>query len=369
MKKKILLYLSVLILAASCGQSVINNNKESEVANQQKIVEEPFTGQTYDLNQTDFNLDINNLLYYKGSIFNGRVKFKTTIGEGYYTFQNGALNGAFQIVTNDKNTESGLFKNNKLVSIKNSGTTTTEISYSLEGKLASYSLLSKEENLKFSSFNPIKGEVSKSGKSYPIVTTNSSSGEALVKENDGLYVYKYSITPDFSGNYSISESKFKADSNNFKYLIYVGSKELGTQDNINVITFEKIMEIVGNPISTNATTGATPTTGALPPLTQQGSTPTQSTPVSTEDYLPLLNKVYDEVINKGNTAYLNSFSKDQLGFLRNTIYARRGFIFTTDKYKNYFSSKSWYRGVNSNYDTLGLSSQELKLASLIKSKE
>ena len=94
MKKKILLCLSVLILAASCGQSVINSNKESEVANQQKIVEEPFTGQTYDLNQTDFNLDINNLLYYKGSIFNGRVKFKTTAGEGYYTFQNGALNGA-----------------------------------------------------------------------------------------------------------------------------------------------------------------------------------------------------------------------------------------------------------------------------------
>lgn len=121
------------------------------------------------------------------------------------------------------------------------------------------------------------------------------------------------------------------------------------------------MKVIGNPVST--------TTSALPPLTQQGSTPTQSTPVSTEDYLSLLNRVYDEVINKGNTAYLNSFSKDQLGFLRNTIYARRGFIFTTDKYKNYFSSKSWYRGVNSNYDTLGLSSQELKLASLIKSKE
>lgn len=98
--------------------------------------------------------------------------------------------------------------------------------------MTSYSLLSKEGNLKFSSFDPIKGEVSKSGKSYPIITTNSGSGEALVKENDGLYVYKYSITPDFSGNYSISESKFKADSNNFKYLIYVGSKSLGTQENI-----------------------------------------------------------------------------------------------------------------------------------------
>lgn len=367
MKKKILLCLSVLILAASCGQSAINSNKESEVANQQKIVEEPFTGQPYDLNQTDFNLDINNLLYYKGSIFNGRAKFKTTAGEGYYTFQNGALNGAFQIIKNDKNTETGLFKNNKLVFIKNSGTTTTEISYSLEGKLASYSLLSKEGNLKFSSFDPIKGEVSKSGKSYPIITTNSGSGEALVKENDGLYVYKYSITPDFSGNYSISESKFKADSNNFKYLIYVGTKELGTQENINNITFEEIMSVIGNPAY--PTTGATPTTSALPPLTQQGSTPTQSASVSTEDYLSLLNRVYDEVINKSNTAYLNSFSKDQLGFLRNTIYARRGFIFTTDKYKNYFSSKSWYRGVNSNYDTLGLSSQELKLASLIKSKE
>lgn len=35
-------------------------------------------------------------------------------------------------------------------------------------------------------------------------------------------------------------------------------------------------------------------------------------------------------------------SKEEVAFIRNEIYARRGYIFQTEPYKSYFSSKSWY---------------------------
>jgi hypothetical protein len=37
------------------------------------------------------------------------------------------------------------------------------------------------------------------------------------------------------------------------------------------------------------------------------------------------------------------FTKDQLRIMRNEIFARKGFIFTSPEMKTYFSSKSWYR--------------------------
>lgn len=48
------------------------------------------------------------------------------------------------------------------------------------------------------------------------------------------------------------------------------------------------MSVIGNPAY--PTTGATPTTSALPPLTQQGSTPTQSASVSTRRLLSITSK-------------------------------------------------------------------------------
>lgn len=39
---------------------------------------------------------------------------------------------------------------------------------------------------------------------------------------------------------------------------------------------------------------------------------------------------------------LKTLSKDKLALARNEIYARHGFIFSTQPYKDYFESKSWY---------------------------
>lgn len=41
---------------------------------------------------------------------------------------------------------------------------------------------------------------------------------------------------------------------------------------------------------------------------------------------------------------LEALSAEQLKLARNEIYARHGYIFKTDNTKNYFNSKSWYRG-------------------------
>ena len=42
------------------------------------------------------------------------------------------------------------------------------------------------------------------------------------------------------------------------------------------------------------------------------------------------------------TEQLYSLTKDEVALLRNEIYARHGYIFNSDKYSKYFSSKHWY---------------------------
>ena len=67
----------------------------------------------------------------------------------------------------------------------------------------------------------------------------------------------------------------------------------------------------------------------------------------------------DELIN---------FSKDELGYLRNEFYARKGYIFKTAKMKNYFSKQDWYRGTQNSLEGL-LSDNELKNIFYIKAME
>jgi hypothetical protein len=65
---------------------------------------------------------------------------------------------------------------------------------------------------------------------------------------------------------------------------------------------------------------------------------------------------------------LRYLSKEDLGIMRNEIFARHGRIFTTTKWKNYFQNQSWYnpqyRDVNSK-----LSSIEHKNIALIQRYE
>ena len=83
--------------------------------------------------------------------------------------------------------------------------------------------------------------------------------------------------------------------------------------------------------------------------------------------LIVLDKVYDEVINRGNEAYLNNFSSEELAIIRNTLYAKNGYKFKKKIYQEYFGEKSWYNPTTSSQNIL--TKNEEKLANIIKRYE
>ncbi|MCH5211853.1 MAG: YARHG domain-containing protein [Oscillospiraceae bacterium] len=50
------------------------------------------------------------------------------------------------------------------------------------------------------------------------------------------------------------------------------------------------------------------------------------------------------------TSELDGYSKDEIRLILNEMYARHGYIFTTDEFRRYFESKPWYHGDTSSQD-------------------
>ncbi len=63
-----------------------------------------------------------------------------------------------------------------------------------------------------------------------------------------------------------------------------------------------------------------------------------------------------------------AFSLEELKIMRNEIFARHGYIFSTDAMKKHFSSQTWYKGTKNNVDNL-LNPIEKKNISTIKEAE
>ncbi|WP_338995054.1 YARHG domain-containing protein [Fusobacterium polymorphum] len=104
------------------------------------------------------------------------------------------------------------------------------------------------------------------------------------------------------------------------------------------------------------------------PVSEETAIEENSVQVNEDNYdLVVLDKVYDEVINRGNEAYLNNFSSDELAIIRNTLYARNGYKFKKKEYQQYFGEKSWYNPTTSSQNIL--TKQEEKLANIIKRYE
>jgi len=104
------------------------------------------------------------------------------------------------------------------------------------------------------------------------------------------------------------------------------------------------------------------------PVSEEASSEENSIQVNDDNYdLVVLDKVYDEVINRGNEAYLNNFSSDELAIIRNTLYAKNGYKFKKKEYQEYFGEKSWYNPTTSSQNIL--TRNEEKLANIIKRYE
>ena len=104
------------------------------------------------------------------------------------------------------------------------------------------------------------------------------------------------------------------------------------------------------------------------PVSEEASSEENSVQVNDDNYdLIVLDKVYDEVINRGNEAYLNNFSSEELAIIRNTLYAKNGYKFKKKIYQEYFGEKSWYNPTTSSQNIL--TKNEEKLANIIKRYE
>lgn len=78
---------------------------------------------------------------------------------------------------------------------------------------------------------------------------------------------------------------------------------------------------------------------------------TQVVPVYSGDYL------FPSDTQYLSNAYLDLCSKSEVKLLRNEIYARHGYVFKLDEYREYFGSKSWYTP-NPNFDVSMLNAIE-----------
>ena len=106
----------------------------------------------------------------------------------------------------------------------------------------------------------------------------------------------------------------------------------------------------------------------LESVSEEATTEENNIQVNDDNYdLIVLDKVYDEVINRGNEAYLNNFSSDELAIIRNTLYAKNGYKFKKKEYQEYFGEKSWYNPTTSSQNIL--TRNEEKLANIIKKYE
>ena len=79
-------------------------------------------------------------------------------------------------------------------------------------------------------------------------------------------------------------------------------------------------------------------------------------------------EIMNQILN-GNEEILNQYSSDELKIIRNTIYAKKGYIFKNKDLKKYFLNKSWYKEYTSDENQISLSSDEKTFIDIVKSYE
>ncbi|WP_238882432.1 YARHG domain-containing protein [Clostridium sp. YIM B02551] len=122
-----------------------------------------------------------------------------------------------------------------------------------------------------------------------------------------------------------------------------------------------IYEVVGN----NLTAASSTILKKWFRIYEDGRTPTEvksiveqvaNEPNNSDDYI--IEDSYKRYLTDGDLMWL---SKEELGIARNEIFARHGYVFKMDEYKNYFNSKSWYVP-NPNYDGSDSALNEYEIA-------
>ena len=384
--KKLSITILILAFMVSCSnQNKDNNAKDTRYQSATYTKPQNPQGATVALNSTDFRVD-NDFIYYKGAIFTGKITFDLPQKSGYFFVSNGKLQGETEInykLTGTKKVQ--VYEEGKLMQLtQTENNVTTVVDYSddpasIDNRKIVKVATKYDKNSYSMDFVTLDGEIKKDGKTLKDLEVKEEDYQKYVSgvigENGGIYKIYYSFDKSTG---EISETQYKLDSKKQKIETLSGVRKLSEINMVlenGMTLFRRIMSDTGEsatPATTTPVPGQSgqPATPA-PNATNSANTANPANPPAQsgqDEDLATLDRVYDEVMHKNNENILKTFSKQKLGYIRNTLFAKKGYIFTKNlEYANYFSKKSWYQG-RYNTDDL-LNKEEQKFVEIIQKYE
>lgn len=384
--KKLSIVVLILAFMASCSnQNKDNNAKDTRYQSATYTKPQNPQGATVALNSTDFRVD-NNFIYYKGAIFTGKITFDLPQKSGYFFVSNGKLQGETEInykLTGTKKVQ--VYEEGKLMQLtQTENNVTTVVDYSddpasIDNRKIVKVATKYDKNSYSMDFVTLDGEIKKDGKTLKDLEVKEEDYKkyvsGVVGENGGVYKIYYSFD---NSTGEVSETRYKLDSKKQKSEILSGVRKLSEINMVlenGMTLFRRIMSATGESATPAATTPVPGQSGQpaapAPNATNSANTTNPANPPAQsgqDEDLATLDRVYDEVMHKNNENILKTFSKQKLGYIRNTLFAKKGYIFTKNlEYANYFSKKSWYQG-RYNTDNL-LNKEEQKFVEIIQKYE
>ena len=384
--KKLSIVVLILAFMASCSnQNKDNNAKDTRYQSATYTKPKNPQGATVALNSTDFRVD-NDFIYYKGAIFTGKITFDLPQKSGYFFVSNGKLQGETEInykLTGTKKVQ--VYEEGKLMQLtQTENNVTTVVDYSddpasIDNRKIVKVATKYDKNSYSMDFVTLDGEIKKDGKTLKDLEVKEEDYQkyvsGVVGENGGVYKIYYSFD---NSTGEVSETRYKLDSKKQKSEILSGVRKLSEINMVlenGMTLFRRIMSATGESATPAATTPVPGQSGQPaapdPNATNSANTTNPANPPAQsgqDEDLATLDRVYDEVMHKNNENILKTFSKQKLGYIRNTLFAKKGYIFTKNlEYANYFSKKSWYQG-RYNTDNL-LNKEEQKFVEIIQKYE
>ena len=384
--KKLSIVVLILAFMASCSnQNKDNNAKDTRYQSATYTKPQNPQGATVALNSTDFRVD-NNFIYYKGAIFTGKITFDLPQKSGYFFVSNGKLQGETEInykLTGTKKVQ--VYEEGKLMQLtQTENNVTTVVDYSddpasIDNRKIVKVATKYDKNSYSMDFVTLDGEIKKDGKTLKDLEVKEEDYQkyvsGVVGENGGVYKIYYSFDKSTG---EVTETQYKLDSKKQKIETLSGIRKLSEINMVlenGMTLFRRIMSATGEsatPASTTPVPGQSGQPAApAPNATNSANTTNPANPPAQsgqDEDLATLDRVYDEVMHKNNENILKTFSKQKLGYIRNTLFAKKGYIFTKNlEYANYFSKKSWYQG-RYNTDNL-LNKEEQKFVEIIRKYE
>jgi len=384
--KKLSITILILAFMVSCSnQNKDNNAKDTRYQSATYTKPQNPQGATVALNSTDFRVD-NDFIYYKGAIFTGKITFDLPQKSGYFFVSNGKLQGETEInykLTGTKKVQ--VYEEGKLMQLtQTENNVTTVVDYSddpasIDNRKIVKVATKYDKDSYSMDFVTLDGEIKKDGKTLKDLEVKEEDYQKYVSgvigENGGIYKIYYSFDKSTG---EVTETRYKLDSKKQKSEILSGVRKLSEINMVlenGMTLFRRIMSATGESATPAATTPVPGQSGqpAAPALnaTNSANTTNPANPPAQsgqDEDLATLDRVYDEVMHKNNENILKTFSKQKLGYIRNTLFAKKGYIFTKNlEYANYFSKKSWYQG-RYNTDNL-LNKEEQKFVEIIRKYE